>query len=53
MNNDTVPHQIAFNDVKSEVLNNNQSFSYTFNDSGSFDYHCAIHPHMMGQVIVK
>ena len=30
-----------------------QSFSFTFNESGIYDYHCTLHPWMDGQVIVE
>ncbi|MFA6330221.1 MAG: plastocyanin/azurin family copper-binding protein [Candidatus Micrarchaeia archaeon] len=29
------------------------TFSYTFNDAGSFDYHCAFNPHMVGKIVVQ
>jgi len=29
-----------------------QTFSHTFNDAGTFDYFCSVHPWMAGQVIV-
>jgi plastocyanin len=36
----------------SHDLATNQSFSFTFNTPGTFTYHCAIHPTMMGKIIV-
>ena len=30
-----------------------QSFSYTFDDSGVFDYYCTLHPWMKAQVVVE
>ncbi len=30
-----------------------QSFSFTFNETGIYDYHCTLHPWMDGQVIVE
>jgi plastocyanin len=33
---------------------NGGTFSFTFNDAGSYDYHCNIHPSlMMGRIIVQ
>lgn len=29
------------------------SFSYTFNETGTFDYYCEIHPSMRGTVVVE
>ncbi len=52
-NNDPVPHQIKSATFNSDILSNSQTFSFTFNDVGSFDYSCAIHPSMTGQIIVK
>jgi len=30
-----------------------QSFSFTFDESGVYDYYCTLHPWMKGQVIVE
>ena len=30
-----------------------QSFSFTFDEIGIYDYHCTLHPWMKGQVIVE
>ena len=30
-----------------------ESFSFTFNDVGNYDYFCTLHPWMKGQVIVE
>jgi plastocyanin len=29
------------------------SYSFTFNKTGSFQYHCRIHPSMRGTIVVK
>ena len=55
-NNDSVPHQIKSDTLSSlsgPVINNGQSYSYTFNNIGTFNYHCNIHPSMLGSIIVK
>jgi amicyanin len=55
-NNDSVPHQVkgdALNTLAGPVLSNGQTYSFTFNDTGTFSYHCAIHPFMTGTIIVK
>lgn len=52
-NNDSAPHQIISNTFNSEILSNGQSFSFVFNNKGSYDYHCAIHPSMTGKIIVE
>jgi plastocyanin len=38
---------------ESSLLNQGQSFSYTFNEAGTFVYHCDPHPYMTGVVIVQ
>jgi plastocyanin len=52
-NNDSAPHQIKSATFNSSSLSNGQSFSFTFNDIGSFDYSCAIHPSMTGKIVVE
>jgi plastocyanin len=37
---------------ESDVLDPGETFSYTFDVSGIFPYHCDIHPQMRGMVIV-
>jgi plastocyanin len=37
---------------ESDILNQGETFRYTFNDPGIFPYHCDIHPHMRGMVVV-
>jgi len=36
----------------SAVLSTGESFSYTFDESGTYDYVCALHPSMVGSVVV-
>ena len=52
-NNDSAPHQIKSATFNSSQLSKGQSFSFTFNTAGSFDYSCAIHPSMLGKIIVQ
>ena len=55
-NNDSVPHQIkgdTLNNLGSTPLGNGQTYSYTFNGTGIFNYNCAIHPSMVGAINVK
>ena len=37
----------------SGMLNPGQTFQYTFNEPGTYDYDCSIHPWMVGVVIVE
>jgi plastocyanin len=52
-NNDSAPHQIKSATFNSSTLSKGQTFSFTFNTAGTFDYSCAIHPSMLGKVIVE
>ncbi|MDE2399756.1 MAG: cupredoxin family copper-binding protein [Patescibacteria group bacterium] len=53
-NKDSVPHTVVANDggSKSSTLNPGQSYAFTFNNAGSFAYHCGIHPSMKGTVVI-
>jgi plastocyanin len=55
VNHDDIPHLVVNKDkvFRSKALDTNDSFSYTFASAGTFDYFCALHPHMVGKVIVK
>jgi len=52
-NNDLVSHQIKSDSFNSDVLTKGKTFSFTFNDIGTYNYSCAIHPSMSGQIIVE
>ncbi|MBI5871078.1 MAG: cupredoxin family copper-binding protein [Actinobacteria bacterium] len=54
-NNDSTTHTVtapsgAFN---SGDLKPGQNFGYTFNEAGTYEYGCTIHPSMKGSVTVK
>ncbi|MCZ7401508.1 MAG: cupredoxin family copper-binding protein [Candidatus Methanoperedens sp.] len=53
-NMDSVAHTVvaADNAFSSQTLENGQSYAHTFNDIGTFEYKCSIHPGMSGKVIV-
>jgi plastocyanin len=55
INHDDIPHLVVSKDkaFRSKALDTDDSFSYTFASAGTFDYFCALHPHMVGKVIVK
>ena len=36
----------------SEDLRPDQTFEYTFENAGTYDYHCKLHPEMVGKIIV-
>lgn len=54
-NQDSVQHDVTSDNgtgPKSELLAKGKSYSYTFNDVGTFAYHCTPHPYMKATVIV-
>jgi amicyanin len=54
VNQDSVPHRIVFVDgADSTVLAPSQSWSRKFDQAGTYDYSCTIHPTMQGTVIVE
>lgn len=55
-NKDGTPHNVlsdAAGVFESGLLQQNESFSYTFTRSGAFPYHCVPHPSMKGTVFVQ
>lgn len=52
---DSAKHTVTSDDLSfsSELLSKSETWSYTFNEAGTFNYHCAIHPSMKGTVIVE
>ena len=53
-NQDSAPHTITSDagDWDSGQLSKGQSFSYTFDQAGTFAYHCSVHPSMTGTIVV-
>jgi len=54
-NLDSEPHTIASVDgmFRSPALDQNDSYSFTFNRPGVFNYICSIHPKMKATITVK
>jgi plastocyanin len=57
VNHDDVPHTVT-SSVKprlfdSGALDTDDRFSFVFTAPGTYDYFCAVHPHMTAKVIVK
>ena len=55
INNDTVTHDVVIDSglFTSGNLTHGMSYNYTFNQTGSYPYHCAIHPSMTGTIVVS
>ncbi|MDB5160889.1 MAG: blue (type 1) copper domain protein [Candidatus Saccharibacteria bacterium] len=56
INQDNIPHTATENDGKngpsSPQLAHGETYSFTFNEVGTFHYHCSIHPNMTAVVTV-
>ena len=52
-NQDGTDHTVTFADGGSSNLGKGTTYSKTFNDVGTFDYHCSIHTYMTGKVVVQ
>ena len=55
VNHDDIPHTVVEKKTtfRSKALDTDDSYSFTFTSAGTFDYFCGLHPHMVGQIIVK
>lgn len=55
VNQDDIPHSIYCEvlNLHSPPLDTGESFAHSFERPGRFDYICAIHPHMRGQIVVQ
>ncbi len=55
VNLDDVQHTVASTDrtFKSKVLRTDDKFSFTFDEPGTYEYCCSIHPKMQARVIVR
>jgi plastocyanin len=53
VNKDSMPHTVTSNEFKSDMMKQDNFFTYTFTKAGSFSYACSIHPSMKGAIIVK
>ena len=55
-NKDDIPHGIASSSnafKKSQALDTDDAFSFTFTTPGTYQYFCYLHPHMVGTVVVE
>jgi plastocyanin len=57
VNEDDVPHTVTGSDagspLHSSALDTDDSYTATISGAGTYKYFCAIHPHMVGTVIVQ
>ena len=52
-NEDSVVHNVVGGILHSQDLANGQSFSFTFTETGTYDYICTHHSSMNGKITVK
>jgi plastocyanin len=55
VNRDDVPHTVVSTDkrFKSNAMDTDNQFSFTFTDAGAYTYFCSVHPIMVGKIVVK
>jgi len=53
-NDDSVQHTVVSDSsaFSSPLLSTGDTYTYQFNNSGSFSYHCSIHPYMKGTIVI-
>lgn len=53
-NEDSIMHSVTIdNGLFNEEIEAEESFTYIFNETGTYDYHCDIHPSMKGRIVVS
>ncbi len=55
INEDSVGHSVVSDDgiaFKSELLNKGEKYSFIFDKTGEYSYHCGLHPNMKAKIIV-
>ena len=55
-NMDSAAHTIVSdsgNEIDSGSIAKGETYGHTFSTSGTYNYHCGIHPSMKGQIIVE
>ena len=55
VNHDDIPHSLVCPNLKvhSHPLDTDDTFAFKFEQAGTYDYVCGLHPHMHGQVVVE
>jgi len=49
---DATPVTVYTNSLRTNVMAPGQSWSFTFDEPGTYNYHCSLHPTMKGSIIV-
>ena len=55
VNHDEEPHNVVSPDrvFRSKAIDGGEKFTTVFDKPGTYDYLCAVHPHMRGKIIVE
>jgi plastocyanin len=55
LHKDDIPHTVVskMRVFKSNALDTDDSFSFTYNEAGTYEYFCSLHPHMTGTIVVQ
>ena len=55
VNDDEIPHTVAETHklFRSGALDTGDSYSWVFNTPGDYEYFCALHPQMLGKIVVS
>jgi plastocyanin len=55
VNDDQIPHTVmeTHKAFHSAALDTDDSFTYQFDNAGTFEYFCALHPQMIGRIVVQ
>jgi plastocyanin len=53
-NHDDIPHTVvSAGKFRSQALDTDNSFTFTFTNAGEYKYFCSLHPHMTGTIKVE
>src|SRR5215207_953882 len=52
-NNSSQENSLSLAEFDSGIMQTVQTFRYTFNNPGTFGYHCTVHPSMVGEIVVS
>lgn len=53
-NHDDIPHTVVAigKSLRSKTLDTDASFTFRFDQPGTYNYICGLHPHMKGKIVV-
>jgi plastocyanin len=51
--NHSSQNSLSLAQFDSGIMQTGQTFRYTFNNPGTFEYYCTVHPSMVGEIVVS